>query len=113
MADPDAALQTNNKPEATIQKGDMAEVTTQEGEATTQQDDTAEETTPKGDTSEAAPRTGDELKPQVQYVISGKPTGMAAMANAVQEYDDERVDSCKDDIDTLLVFVRTLRALPG
>ena len=96
MADPDAASQTNDKPEATVQKGDMPEAITQ-----------------KGDTAEAAPQTDVDAKPQVQYVLSGQPTGMAAMAIAVQEYDDERVDSCKDDIDTLLVFVRILRALPG
>ena len=48
-------------------------------------------------------------KPQVQYVLSGQPTGLAAMANAVREYDDERVKNCKEDIDTLLVFVRILQ----
>ena len=114
MADPDAASQTNDMPEATVQKGDMPEATTQEGdaaEATTQKRDTAEEITQKGDTAEAAPQTDVDAKPQVQYVLSGQPTGMAAMAIAVREYDDERVESCKDDIDTLLVFVSILQPL--
>ena len=44
--------------------------------------------------------------PKIQYVLSGQPTGWAAMANAVREYDEERVKDCKEDIDTLLVFVR-------
>ena len=44
-------------------------------------------------------------QPKVQYVLSGQPTGMAALANSVREYDLERVQNCKEDIDTLLVFV--------
>ena len=98
MADPDAAPQTDDKPEATVQKGDMPEATTQEGGM-------AEKTTQQGNMGEAAPQTEGELQPKVQYVLSGQPTGMAAMANAVREYDDERVKNCKEDIDTLLVFV--------
>lgn len=49
---------------------------------------------------------GQNTEPRVQYVLSGQPTGIAAMANAVREYDEERVQNCKEDIDTLLVFVR-------
>ena len=39
-------------------------------------------------------------------MLSGQPTGIAVMANTVQEYDDERVQNCKEGIDTLLVFVQ-------
>ena len=52
-----------------------------------------------------------DSEPKVQYVLSGQPTGLAAMANAVREYDDERVENCKEDIDTLLVFVSVLADL--
>ena len=60
--------------------------------------------------SETAPQVDSNAEPlpQVQYIPSGKPTGLAAMANAVREYDDERVKNCKEDIDTLLVFVSIL-----
>lgn len=104
MTDPDAASQTNDKPEVTTWKGDTAEAATQESGM-------AEATTQKGGTGETAPQKEGDPKPQVQYVLSGQPTGLAAMANAVREYDDERVNSCKEDIDTLLVFVRTLQSL--
>ena len=39
-------------------------------------------------------------KPEVQYVLSGQATGMAALANVVREYDLERVQNAKEDIDT-------------
>ena len=55
---------------------------------------------------EAVPEANTE--PKVQYVLSGQPTALATMANAVREYDDERVKNCKEDIDTLLVFVSSL-----
>ena len=42
---------------------------------------------------------------KVQYVLSGQPTGWAAMAKILHEYDEEKVKSCKEDIDTILVFV--------
>ena len=45
-------------------------------------------------------------EPKVQYVLSGQPTGVAALANAMRKYDQERVQNSKEDIDTLLVFVR-------
>ena len=48
---------------------------------------------------------------EVQHILLGQPTGWAAMANAVREYDEERVKNCKEDIDTLLVFVRILHSL--
>ena len=44
----------------------------------------------------------------VRYVLSGKPTGWSAMATEVRNYDEERVKDTKEDIDTLLVFVRGL-----
>jgi hypothetical protein len=44
---------------------------------------------------------------QVKYVLSGQPTGFAAMADKMREYDEEKVKDVKEDIDTLLVFVRS------
>ena len=38
--------------------------------------------------------------------LIGQPTGWAAMANNVKEFDAEKVANVKDDIDSLLVFVR-------
>ena len=42
---------------------------------------------------------------EVKYVLSGQPTGWWAMSKDVREFDVEKVQSCKEDIDTLLVFV--------
>ena len=42
---------------------------------------------------------------EVKYVLSGQPTGWWAAAKDVREFDVEKVTSCKEDIDTLLVFV--------
>ena len=36
----------------------------------------------------------------------GRPTGWAALAESVRAYDEEKVKDTKEDIDTLLVFVR-------
>lgn len=47
----------------------------------------------------------DDDKP-VQVAIAGDPKGWTAMAKIAREHDQERVDDTKDDIDTLLVFVR-------
>ena len=44
-------------------------------------------------------------EPDVKYVLSGQPTGWWAAAKDVREFDVEKVQSCKEDIDTLLVFV--------
>ena len=44
-------------------------------------------------------------EPEVKYVLSGQPTGWWAAAKEVQEFDEQQVKSCKEDIDTLLVFV--------
>ena len=42
----------------------------------------------------------------VRYVLSGQPTGWAAMAAKVREFDEEKIKDTKEDVDTLLVFVR-------
>ena len=47
-------------------------------------------------------------EPEVKYVLSGQPTGWWAAAKEVQEFDEQQVKSCKEDIDTLLVFVSSL-----
>jgi hypothetical protein len=44
--------------------------------------------------------------PQTKYVLPGQPTGWAAMADKMREYDQDKVQDVKEDIDTLLVFVR-------
>ncbi|KAI0089543.1 hypothetical protein BDY19DRAFT_993133 [Irpex rosettiformis] len=41
---------------------------------------------------------------KTQYVLSGQPTGWAAMDKVIHEYDENKVKECKDDIDNLLVF---------
>ena len=45
---------------------------------------------------------------EVRYVLAGQSTGWSAMAKAVREFDEEKVKDCKEDIDTLLVFVSCL-----
>ena len=42
-------------------------------------------------------------------IIAGQLTGWAAMAEIVRKYDAEKIEDCKDDIDTLLVFVSNER----
>ncbi len=42
---------------------------------------------------------------EVRYILSGQPTGWAAMGKEVREFDEEKVRNSKEDIDTLLVFV--------
>jgi hypothetical protein len=44
--------------------------------------------------------------PQTKYVLSGQPKGWAAMADKMRAYDQDKVQDVKEDIDTLLVFVR-------
>ncbi len=46
-------------------------------------------------------------EPEVRYVLSGQPTGWAAMGKEVREFDEEKIRNSKEDIDTLLVFVST------
>lgn len=48
----------------------------------------------------------DTLGKRTQFTLLGQPTGWAAMAHAVRNFDEEKVKDCKEDIDTLLVFVR-------
>ena len=48
---------------------------------------------------------GKKLEHEVRYVLSGQPTGLAALSQAVREYDLETIQGYKEDIDTLLVFV--------
>ena len=51
--------------------------------------------------------TGGEAsdKDNVKYVLSGQPTGWAAMDEVIQKYDEEKIEETKVDIDTLLVIV--------
>ncbi len=42
---------------------------------------------------------------KTQLMLSGQPTGWAAMVHAVRNFDEEKVKDCKEDVDTLLVFV--------
>lgn len=46
------------------------------------------------------------LEKDVYHVLSGQATGWAVMAEKVREVDEEKVKDAKEDIDTLLVFVR-------
>ena len=57
--------------------------------------------------SESSDQGSSTLRPEpsIQYVATGQPTGWAAMAKEVREFDVEKVNECKEDIDTLLVFV--------
>ncbi|KAI0776493.1 hypothetical protein BC629DRAFT_1290510, partial [Irpex lacteus] len=48
---------------------------------------------------------------EVKYVLAGQPTGWAAMAKEVRDMDEEKVQSCKDDVDTLLVFAGLFSAI--
>lgn len=41
----------------------------------------------------------------VKYVLAGQPSGWAAMAQVVRDFDVEKINDVKEDIDTLLVFV--------
>ena len=50
-------------------------------------------------------------KDQTKYVLSGQPTGWAAMDKALRDYDDETVKDYKEDIDNLLTFVRIFCAI--
>jgi hypothetical protein len=47
----------------------------------------------------------DMPKENVRYVLSGQPGGWSAMAQVVRDFDIEKIEDVKDDIDTLLVFV--------
>lgn len=43
-----------------------------------------------------------------RVILNGQLTGWAAMAQAVRKHDEEKIDDCKDDINTLLVLVRPI-----
>ena len=47
----------------------------------------------------------------VRFVLSGQPTGWAAMAQFVKNFDEEKIKDCKEDVDTLLVFVSVHKSL--
>ena len=53
-------------------------------------------------------KTGDgqhDTQEQVRYVEVSSPGGWQTMAKTVREVDEDKVKDCKEDIDTLLVFV--------
>ncbi|KAI0729093.1 hypothetical protein BC629DRAFT_1302806, partial [Irpex lacteus] len=50
-------------------------------------------------------------EPEVRYVLSGQPTGWAAMGKEVREFDEEKIRNSKEDIDTLLVFAGLFSAV--
>ncbi|KAI0758425.1 hypothetical protein BC629DRAFT_1116949 [Irpex lacteus] len=52
-----------------------------------------------------------ERSPNVQYVLSGQPTGWSAMAREVRDFDEDKVRDCKEDMDTLLVFAGLFSAV--
>jgi hypothetical protein len=55
-----------------------------------------------------SPESTPHSSPDVRYVLSGQPTGWAAMAQTVRAYDEDKVKDSKEDIDTLLVFVSSI-----
>ena len=59
----------------------------------------------KGEDNQVSPEGSSHPTSDVRYVLSGQPTGWAAMAETVRAYDEEKVKDTKEDIDTLLVFV--------
>lgn len=46
-----------------------------------------------------------DVSSRTHVVLPGQPTGWTAMAQAVRNFDEEKVKDCKEDVDTLLVFV--------
>lgn len=55
------------------------------------------------------PRVSRERAPNYE----GFGTGWPAMARIVREIDEQKIQNYKDDIDTILVFVRFLSFLQG
>ena len=53
---------------------------------------------------------GEMTDPNVRFVLSGQPTGWAAMAETVREYDEDKVKDVKEDMDSLFIFVRIFPA---
>ncbi|KAI0089545.1 hypothetical protein BDY19DRAFT_109444 [Irpex rosettiformis] len=62
-----------------------------------------------------APPADQENEPigavRTEYVLSGQPTGWAAIDKVIRDYDEEKVRYCKEDIDTLLVFAGLFSAV--
>ena len=44
--------------------------------------------------------------------MAGTPVGWAAMAKTLRDVDGDKIRDCKEDIDTLLVFVSLLTLEP-
>lgn len=47
---------------------------------------------------------------RIRYVEVSSPSGWQTMTKTVREVDEDKIGDCKDDIDTLLVFVRTVQS---
>ena len=60
---------------------------------------------PPGEAIDTAAAGDPPVQAEVRYVLSGQPKGWAAMAVVTREFDEEKIQDCKEDIDTLLVFV--------
>ncbi|KAI0683949.1 hypothetical protein BC835DRAFT_1294492, partial [Cytidiella melzeri] len=65
----------------------------------------------KVDDAQISPEGSSIPTSDVRYVLSGQPTGWAAMAETVRTYDEEKVKDTKEDIDTLLVFAGLFSAV--
>ena len=63
------------------------------------------EPTPSVPQGQAGQDSSTVKEPETKYVLSGQPTGWAAMSKEVREFDEEKIQNSKDDVDTLLVFV--------
>ncbi|KAI0094226.1 hypothetical protein BDY19DRAFT_879838, partial [Irpex rosettiformis] len=65
----------------------------------------------KGDDGQISTEGSSNPTSDVRYVLSGQPTGWAAMADTVRAYDEEKVKDTKEDVDTLLVFAGLFSAV--
>ncbi|KAI0790190.1 hypothetical protein BC629DRAFT_1287825, partial [Irpex lacteus] len=52
-----------------------------------------------------------DVSSRTHVVLPGQPTGWTAMAQAVRNFDEEKVKDCKEDVDTLLVFAGLFSAV--
>ncbi|KAI0769255.1 hypothetical protein BC629DRAFT_1292241, partial [Irpex lacteus] len=59
---------------------------------------------PLADLQEKQTKDSSTTESNVRYVLSGQPTGWTAMAQAMRDYDEDKVKDTKEDIDTLLTF---------
>ncbi len=48
-----------------------------------------------------------------RFSAVGMPVGWAAIAKTVRDIDEDKIRNCKEDIDTLLVFVSSERFTGG